>query len=54
LPVRLNTPGEREFTCANIEKMKALGFKPKYTVEKFLTNQGNDNIINLFNGEKVK
>lgn len=37
LPVRLNTPGERAWTCANIEKMKALGFKPKYTVEKFLT-----------------
>ena len=53
LPVRLNTPGERNWTCANIEKMKALGFEPKYTVEKFLTNSGNDNIINLFNGEKV-
>lgn len=53
LPVRLNTPGEREFTCANIEKMKALGWKPKYTVEKFLTNNNLGNIINLFNGETV-
>ena len=53
LPVRLNTPGEREWTCANTEKMKALGWKPKYTVEKFLTNDNADNIINLFNGEKV-
>jgi nucleoside-diphosphate-sugar epimerase len=53
LPVRLNTPGEREWTCANTEKMKALGFKPKYSVEKFLTNKGLDNIINLFNGETV-
>ena len=53
LPVRLNTPGEREFTCANIEKMKALGFKPKYSVEKFLTNKDLGNIINLFNGETV-
>jgi len=53
LPVRLNTPGEREWTCANTEKMKALGFKPKYTVEKFLTNKGLDNIITLFNGETV-
>jgi UDP-glucuronate 4-epimerase len=53
LPVRLNTPGERTFTCANTEKMSALGFKPKYTVEKFLTNNNLDNIINLFNGEKV-
>ena len=53
LPVRINTPGEREWTCANIEKMKALGFEPKYTVEKFLTNNNLDNIINLFNGETV-
>jgi nucleoside-diphosphate-sugar epimerase len=54
LPVRLNTPGEREWTCANTEKMKALGFKPKYTVEKFLTNNNLGNIINLFNGETIK
>ena len=53
LPVRLNTPGEREWTCANMEKMKALGFKPKYTVEKFLTNNNLGNIINLFNGETI-
>jgi len=53
LPVRLNTPGEREWTCANIEKMKALGFKPKYTVEKFLTNNDLGNIINFNNGETV-
>jgi nucleoside-diphosphate-sugar epimerase len=54
LPVRLNTPGERAWTCANTEKMKALGFKPKYTVEKFLTNNNLGNIINLFNGETVE
>jgi len=53
LPVRLNTPGERSWTCANTKKMIALGWKPKYTVEKFLTNKGLDNIINLFNGETV-
>lgn len=53
LPVRLNTPGEREWTCANTEKMKALGFKPKYSIKKLLTKQGNSNIINLFNGETV-
>jgi nucleoside-diphosphate-sugar epimerase len=53
LPVRLNTPGERAWTCANTEKMKALGFKPKYTVEKFLTNDTKSNIINLFNGETI-
>ena len=54
LPVRLNTPGEREFTCANTERMKSLGFKPKYSVEKFLTNNNKGNIINLFNGETVE
>jgi len=54
LPVRLNTPGERQYTCANIETMKTLGFEPKYTVEKFLTNNNLGNIINLFNGETVE
>lgn len=53
LPVRLNTPGEREFTCANIEKMRALGFEPKHSVEKFLTNNSLDNIIKFTNGETV-
>ena len=53
LPVRLNTPGEREYTCANLQKMKALGYKPKYSVEKFLTNNNLDNIIRLHNGEIV-
>jgi nucleoside-diphosphate-sugar epimerase len=52
-PVRLNTPGEREFTCANTEKMKALGWRPKYSVENFLTKANKGNIINLFNGETV-
>jgi nucleoside-diphosphate-sugar epimerase len=51
LPVRLNTPGEREYTCADISTLRNLGWKPKYSIEKFLTNQGNDNIINLFKGE---
>jgi len=53
LPVRLNTPGERSWTCANTEKMKALGFKPKYSVEKFLTNEDKGNIINIITGETV-
>jgi nucleoside-diphosphate-sugar epimerase len=47
LPIRLNTPGEREWTCANIEKLKTLGYKPKYTVEKFLTKNKTGNIIKL-------
>ena len=54
LPVRLNTPGEREWTCANMEKIKALGFKPKYSIEKFLTNNNLGNIIYLNNGETVE
>ena len=53
LPVRLNTPGEREFTCANIELLLSLGWKPKYSIKKFLTNNNLDNIINIFNGETV-
>jgi nucleoside-diphosphate-sugar epimerase len=53
LPVRLNTPGERSWTCANIEKMKALGFKPKYSIEKYLTKANKGNIINIINGETV-
>jgi nucleoside-diphosphate-sugar epimerase len=53
LPVRLNTPGERKWTCANTEKMSSLGFEPKYSVEKFLTNNNLDNIIYLQNGETV-
>ena len=47
LPTRINTPGEREWTCANTEKMRALGFTPKYSVKNFLTPAANDNIINL-------
>ena len=53
VPVRLNTPGERFYTCANLEKMKALGYKPKYSIEKYLTKANKGVIINLFNGETV-
>tara|TARA_R110000822_G_scaffold156083_3_gene295871 strand:- start:1251 stop:2006 length:756 start_codon:yes stop_codon:yes gene_type:complete len=53
LPVRLNTPTERQWTCANLEKMKALGYKPKYSIEKYLTNANKGNIINIINGENV-
>ena len=47
VPVRLNTPGERFYTCANLQKMKALGYKPKYSIEKYLTSLKKDNIIKL-------
>jgi nucleoside-diphosphate-sugar epimerase len=53
VPVRLNTPGERFYTCANLEKMKALGYKPKYSIKKYLTKANKGVIINLFNGETV-
>ena len=53
VPVRLNTPGERFYTCANLQKMKALGYKPKYSIEKYLTKANKGVIINLFNGETV-
>ena len=32
VPIRLNTPYERVWTCANMERMKTLGFKPKHSV----------------------
>ncbi len=51
LPIRLNTPYERQWTCANMERMKRLGFKPKYDIEKVLTNKPKDNIIKLEIGE---
>ena len=50
-PIRLNTPNERKFTCANLEKMKSLGFKPKYNIENFLTNADKGIILNITNGE---
>lgn len=53
LPIRLNTPNERQWTCANMEKIRSLGFKPKYSIEKLLTNNQLGNIINFNNGETV-
>ena len=53
LPIKLTTPHERQWTCANLEKMKALGYKPKYSIEKYLTKANKGVIINLFNGETV-
>jgi len=51
LPIRLNTPYERQWTCANMEKIKTLGFKPKYSIEKYLTKSYQDNIIDITIGE---
>ena len=52
-PIRLNTPHERQWTCANLERLKTLGYKPKYSVEKLLTNNKLGNIIKFTNGEKL-
>ena len=51
LPIRLNTPGERDFTCANLDRLSRLGWKPKYSVEKFLTFMSNDSKIVNINGD---
>jgi nucleoside-diphosphate-sugar epimerase len=51
LPIRLNTPHERLSTCANLEKMKTLVYKPKYMIKEFLTNKDLGNIIKLNIGE---
>ena len=51
LPVRLNTPNERQWTCANMDRMRTLGFNPKHCIEKVLTNMPKDNIIKLEIGE---
>jgi nucleoside-diphosphate-sugar epimerase len=53
LPIRLNTPNEREYTCAITERMNSLGWKPKYTIEKYLTNNTTDAIIVDINGEPI-
>lgn len=45
LPIRLNTPNERQWTCANIDQLKNLGFTPKHNIEKFLTNTNLECII---------
>ncbi len=50
VPIRLNTPNERSWTCANMERLRTLGFNPKHSVEKLLTNNKLDNIIEFNNG----
>ena len=51
LPVRLNTPNERVWTCANIEKLTALGWKPKYLIDNLLTNKQESATIYKLNGD---
>lgn len=40
LPLKVNTVGERQLTQANTKMMTELGFRPKYTVAKFLEERG--------------
>lgn len=42
LPIRLNTPGERQKTLAKPKELFLMGFKPKHTVTEFLSNKGFD------------
>ena len=42
LPVKEITLGEREETLADLTKIKSLGWKPKWTVQKFLSEEGFD------------
>ena len=51
LPILMSTPTERQYTCANIEKMKVLGYEPKYFIKEFLTNSKKGTIIKLNTGE---
>ena len=47
LPIKMHTPHERQWTCANMEKLKRLGFKPKHSLKYMLTNRDKDNIVVL-------
>jgi len=40
LPIVINTVGERQKTCANLSKMKSLGWKPEIMIETFLKENG--------------
>lgn len=50
LPVKTDTPGERQSTKAYARTLESIGFKPKYSVRKFLNNHRQSSIINT-NGE---
>ena len=38
-PVHLNSVGERIKTCADIKVLTKMGWKPKYSVEKFVKDR---------------
>lgn len=39
LPLKTHTPLERKNTCANLERMNELGFKPKYSIRDYLAKR---------------
>ena len=51
LKIKEYTPHERTHTQADIKFLTSLGFKPKYTVENFLTNKGLDVKLQYITGE---
>jgi nucleoside-diphosphate-sugar epimerase len=53
LPVKYNTPGERKDTKAYTRTLESIGFKPKYSVRKFLYNKQISSIIKT-NGESYE
>lgn len=51
LKIREYTPHERTVTQADTKILTSLGFKPKYTVENFLTSKGIDVKLQYITGE---
>ena len=46
LPVKLNTPHEREFTCADIMNLRELGWTPKHDVRDMVYVKNKENSAN--------
>ncbi len=51
LKIKDYTPHERTITRADTKILTSLGFKPKYTVENFLTSKGIDVTLQYITGE---
>jgi len=45
LPIKTDSPGERTSTKAYTKTLESIGFKPKYSIRKFLYNQNISRII---------
>jgi dTDP-glucose 4,6-dehydratase/UDP-glucose 4-epimerase len=45
LPIKTDTPGERTDTKAYTKTLESIGFKPKYSIRKFLYNKRKSRII---------